>query len=182
MLEFHDLFGADFLPLRRELAAVYLARARERLQREGILAERDGRTVFAGHSSGIFAPALILAPLESLLWVYHHLTLSQGEPFNPAEFPAEGVLKVFYFNDFLRKLQLDFAAGLSLGLVHRSEAASKSALAAALENLRQRKLISIYQTSPQRKLLLRAACRPELDRLCEITTAVNRWLQPGTGG
>jgi hypothetical protein len=173
----HDLFAGDLLPLRKEEALAHIRTVRQALLDEQVLEIRAGRTSFTDTSAGSFMPALIWAPIESLLWVCYNLIHAGGLALEGEEFPAEGAIKAFQFNEFVRKLQAEFQAASFLGITHRTESASKSALIAALEALRQRKIINIYTSDSNRRIVVRKDCSADLKLLSEMSAAINGWAQ-----
>ncbi|NLF26215.1 MAG: hypothetical protein GX589_11245, partial [Deltaproteobacteria bacterium] len=144
---------------------------------QGILTTRGQKLGFKETSGGFFFPTLLWAQLESLFWVGYQLMHTTAEFSGENGSQAAQVLRVFDYNVFVKKLQDEFSAAVALGLLERSESVSKASLTAAIENLRQRRILTISAQPSARTIVLRHDIKPELKLLRSIRHAIHGWLR-----
>lgn len=174
--ELQQLIGQRFLILRRGDFKQETAALIDALLLEGVLREGADGPRFSDLSPGIFMPALLLGSLESLTWLYFNLLHFPSERCAAQERGASDVVCSYRYNELLKKAQSDFAPAEHLGLVHRTESSSKSALLLALEASRQCGIVGLDSAGQPKSVNLLRKPEAEYARLCSIVAAVQQWL------
>ena len=172
--EILELCGYTALMPDREEASKELTLLITKLHEENVLTTEEDRCLFANPDEGTFNPALLLGPIESLLWTEHQLSLERGELSST---------KRIRYSHFLRKLQSEFSAGIALGLISRSEVVSKSTLEWSIDYLRASGSLTIEYRGTEKLIVisLQQTCRKE-ERLFVCQT-IQAWLRgSGVGG
>ena len=170
--DLQQLMGERLQILRRGDFKAEMAAVIEVLKSDGILDGREGALSFVNKAPGIFIPALLLGSLESLAWLHFNLLRSK----RPAQRDPGEPLAALRYNEFLKKAQNEFAAAEHLGMVHRTESASKSSLILALEASRQSDILGLDSVSQAKSILLYKEPADEFRRLCTVAGAIREWL------
>lgn len=166
-LVLHPIFEMDFLLPSTGIFKESVERHIRALQEQGILTTSDP-VRFTVRSPGYFTPGLLLASVQSLLWVTKNLR-------QQARSAGAGPL-VLNYDRFMAQLVGDFKTATYYGLVTRTEAASTAALTAAIEILQQRKAVSV-QDSPgsAKEISLLKDLAEEERTLTRINDCVLEW-------
>jgi 1-acyl-sn-glycerol-3-phosphate acyltransferase len=182
-LQLFDIFATDYLLGAREDFAKTLDQHIEVLSTYGILAQSDGTRSFTDRSLGVFNPAVLLAPIQTMLWIYDNLLTTPGMTATPG--PAKvGVgaipLKIIPYGPFLAKLHDDFEHAVYLNVAVRTEAASRTNIESALEALHQRGIINLVESGGHRReIALLRENATEVMLLRDAERAISNWLLVG---
>jgi len=186
-LRLHEIFAADYLLGSRERFERSMLGAQKALEERGSI-DRSGPNgpTFIDRSLGIFNPAVLLAPIQTLIWIHENLATTPGMTVSPG--PAKvGVgptpLKTIPYGSFLDRLRDDFERAVYLTIAIRTEAASRTNIEGALESLQQRGVINLVETggSPTEIAVLKANDE-ELEVLRMAERSITGWLVGGTDG
>lgn len=173
-LRFHHILGFEFQLGSREEFEEQFKKLCSSMKTSGILVESGSKLVFAERNPGIFIPNLLAANLQSLLWIYMNLEKRVEQPEESSEPPA--YLGSIGYNNLMNQLLSGFKTAAYLGYFTRTEAASQSALAVALESLRSRETISIDESKPSdRRVLLLKRDQDVIDLLKCANAALHAW-------
>lgn len=187
-LEFYPLFAHDLLLPPPHSYESVLSSSLSSLMECGAVAavdtEHGASTRFISRDNPLYMPGLLIGFLESLLWVHHNL---QGSSAKIDEIEARtkaSKSRTFAYGEFLDHLQREFRIASYLGLVSRTEAASRSSLQAAIDALVARQIIVLPDgASKNGKLVLKQECHTEVEMLTRITRAFrNIPARRGTAG
>lgn len=136
--DLHRLFQLDFL---LEDKAAYLAQIKnlcELLQEKKMLEINQDKIKFTNQE--IFIPSILLSTIQSHLWVYSNLS-------------KHAVFSTIKHDQFIAELQERFKVALYMGLVSRTESASKANLITTLDSLSNQRVINISDNKEEIKLL-----------------------------
>ncbi|MFM1848952.1 MAG: acyltransferase [Pseudomonadota bacterium] len=182
-MKLFDIFAADYLLGERADFERALRRHIAELTSRGILTEGNGSVTFADRAFGIFNPIMLLAPIQTILWIYDNLVTTPGMTAAPG--PAKvGVgatpLKTIPYGAFVTQLHDDFERAVYLNLAVRTEAASRTNIESALESLHQRGVINLIEGGghPKDIAFLKESVE-EIGVLREAERAISGWLVGG---
>lgn len=185
-LRMYEIFATDYLLGGRKAFERSLIDFQGALEERGFIGHAEsGGPTFIDRSLGIFNPAVLLAPIQTLLWIHDNLATTPGMTAAPG--PAKvGMgptpLKTIPYQSFLERLRDDFERAVYLNAAMRTEAASRTNIESALESLHQRGLINLIESggTPTEIAVLREN-EVELGLLREAERAITGWLLGASG-
>lgn len=178
---FYPIFQADYLLGPKAHFETELAQHFSAYRAHGLIMAGPHGPVFADRSLGTFNPALMLAAIETLLWIYDNLAATPGSPPVTASVnTSTQPLKVIPYARFLTTLQEDYERLVYVRPAGRTEAASRTNLETALESLHQRGVVSIVEGNGQpRDIEVLREKEEEVTLLRSAENAILAWF--GTG-
>ncbi|MCB0332552.1 MAG: 1-acyl-sn-glycerol-3-phosphate acyltransferase, partial [Bdellovibrionales bacterium] len=176
-LPFYEIFKHDYLLGEEEKFLLEMRRMIALLEGENILKRSDGNLSFADEDNGLFLPALLESPIQSLLWIYYNLQTfpaSETQLNDPSE---TQVKRALHYQSFLQCLQEDFSASKYFGMLSRTEASSLISLTSTLSSLRARNIIQFIERGGKpMEILVLEEMKEEVALLEKINTLIHHWL------
>lgn len=144
----HRLLEYDFILPNFDRFSKELALLAEELTAMGELQLSDGGALkFGSHESSFYLPSTLLAHFQGLAWVMEHLTFSKY----PEHGGTEGEIgPELNYEILIQSIQENFKLGAHLGILSRTESASRVAAVNHLETLANLSLIAIEEVGGKR--------------------------------
>lgn len=175
VLPYYQIFESDLLLDSREAFEEETRRWIELLREHAILGELSGKLRFVNRAHGIFCPGILLAPLHSLAFAVTQLSIHSTDEVAPSSLRREGG-KLAYA-ELIRRIQNEARAARYLGLLSRTEAASKTSLTSTFETLARLGVVRLREESATRGTVeLVGADLPILKVIFDANSAITQWM------
>jgi len=163
---FYHLLSSDFqLPAEGQFQSDYLSLV-EQLKSSGILSDTPPTITEKGYE--MILPRLLLAPLQSQLWVFTKLLSARqtGDSDNT----------VLNYKDFLQELHDEFRVAKYLRPFDRTEAASLSSLLSSLEAFRIRDIIEFREKNGKPyEIVVKELNHSSIELIKEAVSSIHSW-------
>ena len=178
-LSLYSIFQHDYLLQEQQPFLHEMQKMIALLEGEGILIKADSKLQFASTTNGLFLPALLQAPIQSLLWVHYNLQSfpsTEGDSTKAADAAQSKAKRVLHYSSFLKTLQDDFLTMKYHGSLHCTEASSLVSLTSTLDALRARDIIQVTHSRGKRaEIEVLQECYDEVLQLEQLNSLILQW-------